>query len=453
MNTLEKNAIFAIISLIDLLLFAITLVLSLKQQSADEESILIRYTKSHVAKILMAAANLLIAVIVMTYDAITVAFPYLIQSIIYFIIWMLSIALLRREYLKMGRTTGVLIAFWGFMTLNSVVILLADLGLSKGIENLRSVFLMIEFGLNSVSFLFVLVKKVDISNIYSRSSSQYNYLLKSYFIEDESLEEPGKVWNRLDNVLEKNIPIIQRENIKSILIQDTREVAEGDDLVVYYIIEVCYGKTRDLKRTVLRRYSEFLELYQDLKEANPSIKFPEFPKMTKTRIEVTRDIVNLRFEIFNLLMSEILKQKLDSPLLAQFLSSKPRPPMTDNEKRERIMSTIEETIFNVAVTKATKEETKFKTHAKYEVLVKCSGINIVSYHRFQDFKYLHKSLKKRHKNLESLPPNHFIKSSADPRIVKERKLKLENYLKNLLNNSNTKSDPEVISFLKLDSII
>ena len=307
--------------------------------------------------------------------------------------------------------------------------------------------------LNAFVVILSIAKRIDVHNIYSRSSTTYNQILNSYFPEDVSLEDPEKLWDKWDALAEETVPIVERENIKSIKINTTKEIEDKDGKVVLYILEICYGKTRDINRIVLRRYREFYELYNNLKACNEKTEFPAFPKMTKTKNEVTFEVVKQRTMVFNELFAIIVKEKLNCPVLSKFLSTKASAEIVESDRRERIMSTIEENIFSVSIPKARKEETKFKTHAKYEVIVKCGKIVITTHYLFSDFKNLHKLMKKRYKNIVELPSTNLIKSSANPKVVKERRLKLESFLKGLLDNKYTKADQDVVSFLKLDTII
>ena len=363
-----------------------------------------------------------------------------------------STMLLRREYTRMGRTSYILIGFWAFMILSPLTVLIFAIISGNHSNEPRYVLKLVSLILNTLLVVFVGLKRIDLENVYSRSTSIYQQLLKTYFIEDESIEEVEHPWDKWDTQ-EEEVSIIDRENIKSIFIKGTTEIEEPEGIIIYYIIEITYGKTHNLKREVLRRYREFFEMYNDLKSSHISINFPDFPKITSTRKEVTGEVIRQRGQDFNELFQLIMTERLCSPGLSKFLSNKPDIDIAGNGRYERVMSTIQDTNFTVSITKAVKQDYTFLPHANYEIVVRCGTKIIKSSHRFSDFKILHKSLKKKYKITDELPPSDLTKSSINPKVIKERKIKLQGLLMSLIENPITKIDPDVISFLKLDTII
>ena len=328
----------------------------------------------------------------------------IIENTTYTFLWSFSILLLRREYVKLGKTSYYLLGFWAFMLITPATVLV-ETNVNYSEKSTRYVLKMGSLVINTFLVIFVLMKRTDVEDIHSRSASAYNKLLKSYFVEDESTAGADKLWDKWDSLSDASVPIIERENIKSIFIKGIQNHESSEGTITFFIIEIEYGKIKTLKREVLRRYREFLHMFNDLKQANPSVVFPDFPRLTSTRNEVTKDVIKERGQIFN------------------------------------------------QIFKAVKEETKFATNVSYEVVVKCGKYFTTTHHLFSDFKALHKSLSKRHKNLEELPPSHVTKSSGNPLVVKERKVKLEALLNGLLSDPFTKADVETIRFLNLDAVI
>ena len=377
----------------------------------------------------------------------------IVENTSYTFIWMCSVFILRREYTQMGKNSAALLGFFTFMILTPLIVLLVDTTSGINESNLRYVLMIISLFLNVFLVVFIIVKRIDVDYTKSASSDNYHQLLGSYIVDDESIEDVDKIWEKWDTQAEESVSVIERENIKSINIKGTKEITESEGNIVYYIIEINYGKTQNLKREVLRRYREFFEMYSDLKAANSSVEFPVFPLITNTRKDVTAEVIKKREKAFNELLQLILVKKLHSRGLSRFLSNKSEIDITGINKRERVMSTIQDTTFTVAITKAVKEEGKFFTHASYEINTKCGLHVIKSAHRFDDFKILYKSLKSKYLIANEFPESYLIKSSVDPKIVKERKIMLQALLTSLIENPVTKSDPEVVKFLNLDTII
>lgn len=379
----------------------------------------------------------------------------IVENTSYTFLWMFTIMILRREYIKMGKTSLILIIYWFLLLSLPLSSLCFTIYNSNNINSdFRPIAVIISLIFNSALIIFCLIKPIDIGDIYSRSSTAYQQMLKAYFVdEEESLGDPERVWDKFDEVVDRNISIIERENIKSIIIKETKTIEESSGTVILYAMEICYGKTRDLTRTVMRRYREFIEMFHDLRLCNPEKNFPEFPGMTATKKDVTAEIIRKRGIFFNEMLGFIVSEKLNSPILNKFLTSALESEFILINSRERIMSTVQETTFFVNISKAMKEKQKFMTHARYEIVVQCGKFSVTSYHRFSDFKDLRKYLCKRYRDIGELPESYVMKSSINPKVVKERKIRLTSFLQSLLDRSELKADAEVVSFLKLDKIV
>jgi hypothetical protein len=410
----------------------------------------LRYTKSHLLKLILCLLNFFTSLSLIVADMFSSITSDVVESTIYTFLWMFSIMLLRREYMKMGKTSIILICFWTGMMITPILMFVTDTYAENGIK-VRYYMNAIILILNALVVLVCLFKRVDIGNIYSRSASAYHQLLKSYFVEDESIAE-DKIWEKWDTLAEETTPIVERDNIRSMVIKETRETEEDGEIGIYYVIDISYGKIKQLNRTVLRRYREFMGLYKELKSAYPAKELPEFPRMMVKKSDVNERVVKERVAAFDELLRFIISEKLHCPTLTRFLSTKPENEISNCPPRERLKSTIQENLFTVSISKARKEKKKLLTHASYEIEIKCGKNVITTFHRFSDFKTLRKGLAKRHKSIGELPASYITKSSVNPKVVKERKVALESFLNSLLEYVNTKTDPEVISFLELDRL-
>ncbi|OMJ71472.1 hypothetical protein SteCoe_30299 [Stentor coeruleus] len=392
---------------------------------------------------------------ILVYDMFDNEIDNIVENTSYAFLWMFTIIMLRREYIIMGKTSLILIIYW-FLVLS---LPLASISFTVYENNaissdFRPMAVLISLFFNSALIIFCLIKPIDIGDIYSKSSTGYQQMLKAYFVEDEeSLGDPEKVWDKFDEVVDRNISIIERENIKNIIIKETKTIEESSGTVVLYIMEICYGKTRDMNRTVMRRYREFIEMYHDLRNCNPEKILPEFPGMTATKKDVTAEVIKKRMIFFNEIFEFIVSEKLNSPVLNKFLTSAAESEFIQINSRDRIMSTVQESTFSVNIPKATKEKQKFMTHARYEIVVQCGKFSIITYHRFSDFKDLRKNLSKRYRDVGELPESYVMKSSINPKVVKERKIRLASFLHSLLDRPELKADADVVSFLKLDKIV
>ncbi|OMJ93879.1 hypothetical protein SteCoe_3071 [Stentor coeruleus] len=354
----------------------------------------------------------------------------------------------------MGKTSIILIIYWILILSLPLASLCFTIYNKNAIySELRPLSILISLFFNTTLIVFCLIKPIDIENIYSRSSTTYQQMLKTYFIEEESLWGLEKVYDKFDGVIDKNISIIERENIKSIIIKETKTIEEDSKTVFIYVMEICYGKTKNLTRTVMRRYREFIEMFHDLKISNPDKIFPEFPGMTATKKDVTVEVLKKRGIFFNEMLEFIVSEKLNSPILNIFLTSAVESEFIKINKKERIMSTVQETNFFVYISKVTKEKKKFMIYARYEVIVQCGKFNTTTYHRFSDFKELRKYLCKRYRNIGELPEDYIMKSSINPKVISERKIRLTSFLQSLLDRQDLKVDAEVVRFLKLDKIV
>lgn len=167
------------------------MVISMKKQKRDEEKIILKYTKSHIVKFTAAIMNFLVCLVILVYDMVFTYLPSIIDNTAYTIIWMFSIMLLRREFLKIGGTSNALLYLWSILLITPILLTILEiLGLEKA-SSFRFIATIAKIILNFFLVVFTIIRRVDISDIYSRTSSVYNQMLKSYFLEDESVEDFG----------------------------------------------------------------------------------------------------------------------------------------------------------------------------------------------------------------------------------------------------------------------
>ena len=200
--------------------FVLTIIFSFKLQLKENEPIALKYTKSHIVKLVFVCLNLLVCGIVMILDFLSKNILDMIGYLIYTFLWAFSILLLRREFKKLGRTSGFLIGFWSFLLLDPLIILLIEVRSDSNRKNSWEILTIINLMLNAFVVILSIAKRIDVHNIYSRSSTTYNQILNSYFPEDVSLEDPEKLWDKWDALAEETVPIVERENIKSIKINN-----------------------------------------------------------------------------------------------------------------------------------------------------------------------------------------------------------------------------------------
>lgn len=353
----------------------------------------------------------------------------------------------------MGKTSFILIIFWFtvmLLPLSSFLLSMEEDDFKY--HNIRILLILINILFNCALIIFCLIRTVDVRDIYTRTSSTYQQMLKSYFIEDESLEDSRKDVSVVDDLEEKEKSIFERENIKRVMIKETKQIEDDLGIDVFYVVEICYGKTKNLMRKVVRRYREFIEIFYDLKKYNPKVAFPEFPALIISKDDLTEEIIRNRGIAFNELFDFIISKRLRSPVLDNFLANIKESEYIKIDHKERAMSTVFETTFTVNITKTKKDKHKFVSQTIYEITVNCGKFSTTTHHYFSDFKSLRKSLKKSHESIIDLPNSHITKSSINPKVVEERKIKLAEFLQYLLDTPEFKTDPEVVDFLKLDII-
>jgi hypothetical protein len=236
------------------------------------------------------------------------------------------------------------------------------------------------------------------------------------------------------------------------MIKETKQIEDGSGIDVFYVIEICYGKTKNLMRKVVRRFREFIEMFYDLKKFNPKVVFPEFPALMVNKDDLTEEVIRYRGIIFNELFDFIISKHLRSPVLDNFLTNIKESEYIKIDPKERVMSTVFETTFIVNIKKTKKDKHKFVSQTIYEITVSCGKFSTTTHHYFSDFKSLRKSLKKSNESIIDLPNSHITKSSINPKVVEERKIKLAEFLQYLLDTPEFKTNPEVVDFLKLDII-
>lgn len=378
--------------------------------------------------------------------------PFIVENTVYTFVWMFSIMLLRREFMKIGQTSCALLSLWLFLLLTPMLILLIGILEIESVSSFRLIATLLKLIFNFFVVSFTLCRRVDIGDIYSRTSSVYNQMVKSYFLEDESVENPDNIWDKWDKLAEESTSLIERENIKSVILKGTeaRDTPKGQ--IVFYTIEICYGKTKDLTRFVNRRFREFLVLYLDLKSANPTVDLPLFPKILQSHEQLTQTIISERCQYFNQIFSIIMKNKLNCPLFSKFFSSKFDNEVVLQDPKLRAYSCVSEMPVEIELNKAFRKSSRFVTQANYEVVVNCGGFVVKVQHTFGEFKDLRKKLLKKNKMIEELPQSKLLKSSANPELVKERKRELQRFLQKMVDDPELKTDKDLIKFLSLDMI-
>jgi hypothetical protein len=120
--------------------------------------------------------------------------------------------------------------------------------------------------------------------------------------------------------------------------------------------------------------------------------------------------------------------------------------------RLRTFSCIQEIPFEVTLSKAFRKSSRFVTKANYEIIISSGDFSIKTFRLFDEFKDLRKAMVKRHAEIDQLPSNYFLKSSADPGVVKERKSKLRVFIQKLIESNDSKIDKDLVKFLNLDRI-
>ena len=427
------------------------MIFSLRKQKQDEERITLTYTRSHLVKLALAGLNLLTCFIIFIVDLVIGNLGFTIENSTYMFLWMFSIMLLRREFLKTGQTSLALIGFWGFMLITPTIVLILSVLGKADKSMLRSSLVGIKVACNLFIVLVVIVRRVDIGDIYSRTSSVYNQIMKSYFLEDESIEDEDKIWDKFDKLVDESIPLIERENIKSIVARSCEPKDTPAGWVNFYAIEISYGKTKNLTRVVFRRFREFIVFYLDLKDANPAVGLPEFPQVLQIKEQVTSIVISQRLNFFNDLFQVIMKNKLNSGLFSRFFNVKVNEVLHPNA-RLRTYSCIQEIPFDVSLSKAFRKSSRLVTKANYEIIISSGDFSVKTFRVFDEFKDLRKVMVKRHLEIDQLPSNYFLKSSADPAVVKERKSKLRVFIQKLIESNDSKIDKDLVKFLNLDRI-
>jgi hypothetical protein len=103
--------------------------------------------------------------------------------------------------MTMGKTTKILILYWGFIMLTPIL----DLVFYEKLFSIRGIIMVGILVDNSLLIMFCLVKSVDIDDIYSRPSTDYKKILNTYFIEDESVEFSRRISEKHHGISIKNI--------------------------------------------------------------------------------------------------------------------------------------------------------------------------------------------------------------------------------------------------------
>ena len=132
---------------------------------------------------MISSLNVLICLSVNYFDWINIQWDNIIENTSYTLLMLFSTMLLRREYTRMGRTSYILIGFWAFMILSPLTVLIFAIISGNHSNEPRYVLKLVSLILNTLLVVFVGLKRIDLENVYSRSTSIYQQLLKTYFIE------------------------------------------------------------------------------------------------------------------------------------------------------------------------------------------------------------------------------------------------------------------------------
>jgi hypothetical protein len=246
-----------------------------------------------------------------------------------------------------------------------------------------------------------------------------------------------------------------------------RHKVVGD--TVYFILLV---SSRD-SFAVSKRYSQFLELYQDLEKLDASSNIPTLPgkkiKLMSNHLEP--GFIEQRRVLLEMFMRKVAEISVlrDSNALRLFLNTD-RIEMDEDEKRRLEREKDELGVMKeyhspdvaevwIPTIKPMADHTLFQIHCANED--KHSGGNHelsewVSLKRFQDFSDIDQKLRQTYPSLAiyfpPLPEKvlKILTDHNDSRFVEERKIVLENYLKKMIRIEQVVNDKNFLRFLNAD---
>ena len=122
----------------------------------------------------------------------------------------------------------------------------------------------------------------------------------------------------------------EKEQIYEILVEDWElQKVENDQEIVFFTILVKRGRQGTFVSFTKRRYSEFRNFYQDMKQTyKSSLNFPEFPgKGIGQSHNTNQELCMKRCQAFNALFAFIAREKLHHDQhLQEFIKSEKEVP-------------------------------------------------------------------------------------------------------------------------------
>jgi hypothetical protein len=109
--------------------------------------------------------------------------------------------------------------------------------------------------------------------------------------------------------------------------------------------------------------------------------------------------------------------------------------------------------YTVSITTTYNSGMGYKKHTMYEIEVQTERNTRLVSRRFTDFKKLDDKIRKKYGKVGQLPQYGMGVSSTDPRVVADRRFKLQKYLEDLISHEGVRTDPAVLEFLELDKLI
>lgn len=122
-------------------------------------------------------------------------------------------------------------------------------------------------------------------------------------------------------------------------------------------------------------------------------------------------------------------------------------------REESISSCLEDMAYTVSILTTYNSGMGYKKHTMYEIEVQTERNTRLVSRRFTDFKKLDDKIRKKYGRIGQLPQYGMGVSSTDPRVVTDRRFKLQKYLEDLISNEEVRTDPAVLEFLELDNLI
>lgn len=122
-------------------------------------------------------------------------------------------------------------------------------------------------------------------------------------------------------------------------------------------------------------------------------------------------------------------------------------------REESISSCLEDMEYTVSITTTYNSGVGYKKHTMYEIEITTPQNNQVVSRRFTEFKKLDDRIRKKYGRIGQLPTSGMGVSSTDPRVVADRRFKLQKYLEDLISREEIRTDPGLLEFLELDKLI